>query len=264
MFNTFQNLVYSPQFSVFRPQSSVFRPQSSVFRYEKSLAFYSAIVYAYAMSSISHPAQSLSPMSRRFRGFLPVVVDVETGGFNSQTDALLEIAAVLIKIDNRGKLVPEHTVSTHVQAFPGANIDPKALEVNGIRPDSPLRAARDEADALRYILTPVRQAVKAYDCKRAILVGHNAFFDLNFLNAAVQRTGIKRNPFHPFSNFDTVSLAGMAYGQTVLARAAEAAGIAWDTNQAHSAVYDAERTAELFCTIINRWDSLHPELRLAI
>ena len=87
-------------------------------------------------------------------------------------------------------------------------------------------------------------------------MGHNAHFDLNFLNAAVARVQHKRNPFHPFSTFDTVTLAGMAYGQTVLSRAMQAAGLAWDGASAHSAVYDAERTAELFCTILNRWQVL--------
>jgi ribonuclease T len=193
----------------------------------------------------------------RFRGFLPVVVDVETGGFNPRSDALLEIAAVFLRMDENGHLHPDTTVSTHVTPFDGANIDPKSLEINGIDPWHPLRASREERDALGFIFSPVRQAVKEAGCTRAILVGHNAFFDLSFVNAAVDRCGIKRNPFHPFSNFDTVSLAGMAYGQTVLRRAAEAAGISWDNREAHSAVYDTRKTAELFCNIINRWESLH-------
>ena len=201
-------------------------------------------------------------MARRFRGFLPVIIDVETGGFNAQTDALLEIAAVILSMDGNSKIKPELTISTHVKPFEGANIDPKALEINGIRPDSPLRAAREERDALAYIFGPIRQSVKANACTRAILVGHNSFFDLNFLNAAVARSGIKRNPFHSFSSFDTVSLAGLAYGQTVLSRAAQAADINWDANEAHSAVYDAERTAELFCKIVNDWDRLHPNMQL--
>jgi len=203
-------------------------------------------------------------MARRFRGFLPVIVDVETGGFNAQTDALLEIAAVTLALDSSDRIRIDQTVSTHVHPFPGANIEAKALEITGIRPDSPLRAAREERDALGYIFTPIRQAVKAYGCTRAILVGHNAFFDLAFLNAAVERTGIKRNPFHSFSSFDTVSLAGLAYGQTVLAKAVEAAGLHWNQNEAHSAVYDAERTAELFCQIVNRWDALNPDMRIKL
>jgi ribonuclease T len=192
----------------------------------------------------------------RFRGFLPVVVDVETGGFNPVTDALLEIAVIIIALDEAGNLVPGKARSTHVIPFENANLEPKSLEVNGIDPWHPLRAARSESDALGHIFKPIREAVSDSGCTRAILVGHNAFFDLNFVNAAVDRTRIKRNPFHPFSNFDTVSLAGLAYGQTVLARACEASGISWSEADAHSAVYDTKQTAALFCNIVNRWESL--------
>lgn len=195
-------------------------------------------------------------IAERFRGFLPVVVDVETGGFDAERDALLEIAVVVIGMDEQGLLYPEPAVSTHVEAFPGANIDPRALEITGIDPDHPFRNALAERAALDHVFTPVRKALKAAECQRAILVGHNAAFDLGFLNAAVRRTGHKRNPFHPFSNFDTVTLAGLAFGQTVLARAVGASGKVWDPSLAHSAVYDTERTAELFCQIVNRWKQL--------
>ena len=192
-------------------------------------------------------------MAERFRGFLPVVVDVETGGFDCARHALLEIAAVPIELDGDGFYVPGETVSTHVEPYAGSEIDPRSLEITGIRIDSPLRGALEERAALDHIFAPVRAAAKRHGCQRAILVGHNAHFDLGFLNAAVARVGHKRNPFHPFSTFDTVTLAGMAYGQTVLSRAVLAAGLSWDGEQAHSAVYDTERTAQLFCTILNRW-----------
>ena len=190
-------------------------------------------------------------MANRFRGFLPVVVDVETGGFNETTDALLQIAAVLIDIDERGDLYCSETVSCHVNPFPGANLEPKSMEVNGIDVHHPFRLAVDEKQALPKIFKPVREAIKQHGCNKAILVGHNAFFDLKFINAAAARSGIKRNPFHPFSTFDTVTLAGLAYGQTVLARAVQSAGMDWDTREAHSAIYDAEMTAMLFCKIVN-------------
>ena len=103
----------------------------------------------------------------------------------------------------------------------------------------------------------MRKEVKEQACNRAILVGHNAFFDLHFLNAAAERTQIKRNPFHPFSSFDTATLAGVAFGQTVLGRAVTAAGLSWDEAEAHSAAYDAERTAMLFCEIVNRFRSVY-------
>ncbi len=202
-----------------------------------------------------------SPIASRFRGFLPVVVDVETGGFNPKTDALLEVAAVLLDIDSDGCWHRVQTHACHVQAFPGANLEPAALEFNRIDPDHPLRFALPEREALKTLLDPVREAVKANGCTRAVLVGHNPSFDLSFINAAVERTKFKRNPFHPFSTYDTSTLGGLAYGQTVLSRAVEAAGIEWDGRDAHSAIYDAEKTADLFCTIVNRWSELsrgHP------
>jgi ribonuclease T len=192
-----------------------------------------------------------SLLGRRFRGFLPVVVDVETGGFVAATDALLQIAAVMIDVDAGGRLVRGATHSCHVKPFENARLDPASLAVNKIDPWHPLRPALDEHEALQRIFREVRAGVRAHGCKRAILVGHNAWFDLGFLNAAVTRTGIKRNPFHPFSSFDTVTLGGAALGQTVLARAVTVAGMEWDSGAAHSAAYDAERTAELFCLICN-------------
>jgi ribonuclease T len=193
------------------------------------------------------------PMADRFRGFLPVVVDVETGGFNSRTDALLEIAAVFVEIDDEGVLRRGETHRYHVKPFEGANLDPASLAVNGIDPDHPLRPAIEERDALQRIFRAVRRAVGDNGCQRAILVGHNAAFDLGFLNEAIARTAIKRNPFHPFSCFDTATLCGVALGQTVLSRAVSAAGFAWDETLAHSAAYDAEITADLFCEIVNRF-----------
>ena len=199
--------------------------------------------------------------AERFRGFLPVVVDIETGGFDSERDALLEIAAVIVRMDERGVVHPDPVISTHVEPFPGANIDPKSLEITGIDVTHPFRAAIEERAALDHIFTPIRRALREYDCQRAILVGHNAAFDISFLNAAVRRTNHKRNPFHQFSCFDTATLAGLAYGQTVLSRAVQAAGFEWNANEAHSAVYDAERTALLFCDIVNRWKTMSDCLR---
>ena len=195
-------------------------------------------------------------MADRFRGFLPVVVDVETGGFEATTDALLELAVVLLQIDAEGFLKRDETIRYHVKPFEGANMDPASLAVNGIDPHHPLRPAIDERDALQRTFREVRRAVRESRCSRAVLVGHNAHFDLGFLNQAVARSAIKRNPFHPFSCFDTATLCGVAFGQTVLARAVIAAGMEWDETQAHSASYDAEVTADLFCLVVNRYRDL--------
>ena len=193
------------------------------------------------------------PIAYRFRGFLPVVIDVETGGFNSKTDALLEIAAVLIGMDDKGRLHAAEQFFFNVEPFEGANLEPAALEFTGINPSSALRGAVPEKDAMAAIFSAVRAEVKRTGCQRAIVVAHNASFDQGFLNQAAARCNLKRNPFHPFSSFDTATLAGLLYGQTVLARACAAAGIAFNNKEAHSAIYDCERTAEVFCDIVNRW-----------
>lgn len=191
----------------------------------------------------------------RFRGFLPVVVDVETGGFNANKHALLEVAAVPILMKEDGSVGMGKTVSCHVEPFPGSAMEEEALQFTGIDPYNPFRMALPEKEALEHIFEPIRQLIKVTKCSRAILVGHNPFFDLGFIKAASERCKIKKNPFHQFSTFDTATLGGLAYGQTVLAKAGKAAGIQWNNSEAHSAIYDTEKTAELFCKIVNTWDS---------
>ncbi len=207
---------------------------------------------------MSSQSSNKHPLSRRFRGYLPVVVDVETAGFNARTDALLEVAATTLTMDENGMLMPEQSVSRHLIPFEGANIEQSALDFTKIDLTSSFRQslAMDEKEALAEIFKVVRKAIKAHDCTRAILVGHNASFDLGFINAAAERCNIKRNPFHPFSSFDTATLAALAYGQTVLAKACRAAGISFDNKEAHSASYDTDKTAELFCAVVNTWHDL--------
>lgn len=202
----------------------------------------------------------------RFRGFLPVIVDIETGGFSAPTDAILEIAATLVRMDERGMIAVHETHSFNVKPFEGANIEQSALDFTGIDPYHPFREAESEKDVFTELFRIVRKEIKDQGCNRAILVGHNAHFDAGFVNAAVERCEIKRNPFHPFSHFDTATLAGLAYGQTVLAKGCQEAGIPFSNDEAHSAAYDAERTAELFCAIVNRWQALggwEPRLSMA-
>jgi ribonuclease T len=192
-------------------------------------------------------------LSRRFRGLLPVVVDVETSGLNPATDALLEIAAVTLSMNEEGRLCRDQTHSLHVEAFSGARLEKEALEITGIDPTYPLRFAIPERQALYRIFAMVQEELEKTGCYRAVLVGHNAWFDLSFILAAARRSDIKHLPFHAFTTFDTASLAGVALGETVLARAARRARIPFDIEKAHSASYDAERTAELFCQIANKF-----------
>jgi ribonuclease T len=196
------------------------------------------------------------PLDKRFRGYLPVVIDIETAGFNPKKNALLEIAAVIVELNSDCELhITEH-YTTHVVPFKNSELDEAALKFNGIDPYHPFRMAIDEKDALELIFTPIKAAIKRNNCTKAILVGHNPAFDIAFLNAAIHRTQVKKSPFHPFSTFDTATLGGLAYQQTVLAKIAKTAGMDWDSEKAHSALYDAEKTAELFCKIVNRWKHL--------
>lgn len=192
-------------------------------------------------------------LRERFRGFLPVVVDVETAGFDPTQDALLEIAAVVINMDEGGLLWPGGTHFFHILPFPGASLDPAALKFTGIDPYHPFRFAVSEQEALTQLFKIIQPEIKATKCHRAVLVGHNAHFDLSFIKAAMIRCNIKNAPFHRFTVFDTATLSGLVYGQTVLAKALECAGIVYNSKEAHSAIYDAEQTAKLFCTIVNFW-----------
>ncbi len=189
----------------------------------------------------------------RFRGFLPVVVDVETGGFNSEKDALLELAAVLVNYDLNDRLVQGRTLHYHVKPFPGANLDPESLRVTGIDPFHPLRPAYEEKECAERFFGEITQLLRDTDCNKAILVGHNASFDLSFIRAWAARTGFQRIPFHSFSTLDTVSLGALVYGQTVLSKIAQSAGFDYDGSRAHGAKYDAELTAAIFCQIVNIW-----------
>ena len=202
-------------------------------------------------------------VARRFRGFLPVVVDVETGGFDAKRDALLEMAAVFLDWSDTQGWYRARTVSHHIEPFTGANLDPASLQFNKIDPYHPFRLAVPEDKAVKDIFQRVREDVSTHGCTRAILVGHNPAFDLAFVKAAALRLKIKNNPFHQFSTFDTAAIAGVALGQTVLARAVQAAKLEWEQDEAHSAVYDAEKTADLFCAIVNRWDAFNEQSTLA-
>ena len=197
-----------------------------------------------------------APIASRFRGYLPVVVDVETGGFNSQTDALLECAAVIITMNDGGIVEPGEKFFYNIDPFEGANIEQASLEFTGIDPTNPLRMAVTEMKAMSHIFKAIRAEIRQAGCSRAIMVAHNASFDHGFVNAAADRCNIKRNPFHPFSSFDTATLCGLAFGQTVLARACAVAGIDFNPDEAHSAEYDCDKTADIFCHIVNKWNHL--------
>jgi ribonuclease T len=190
--------------------------------------------------------------SDRFRGYLPVVVDLETGGFSNTVNPILELACTFLQWqDDEISLGDQHC--WNVTPFANSEIDPASLRITGIDLDDPDRQHFDEKVVLGEFFKLVRTKMKADGCHRAIMVAHNASFDQGFINTSCIRTGIKRSPFHPFSSLDTASLAAVAYGHTVLSESCRRAGLAFDASKAHSAAYDAERTAQLFCHMVNGW-----------
>lgn len=193
-------------------------------------------------------------IAERFRGYYPVIIDVETAGFDAKTDALLEVGAVTLTTDAQGQLILDKEYHHHITPFEGAILHPENLAFNKIDPYHPFRLAVSEREGLKAMFTPIKQQQKQHGCTRCVLVGHNAWFDLSFINAATQRANLKRSPFHPFTSFDTASLSALAFGQTVLAQALKAANIPFDNEKTHSAIYDAVKTAELFCHIVNHFN----------
>lgn len=191
-------------------------------------------------------------LNKRFGGFYPVVIDIETSGTNFQNNALLEIAAITLKMDKKGWLKKDKIIHFHIHPFQGSLIQKKSLKLNKIDLYSALRFAVSEEDALSFIFHKIQKEIKKQKFRKAVLVAHNAVFDYNFINAAISRSKIKMiNPFHSFVIFDTAVLSSLFLGQTVLARACQAVGIYFDASQAHSALYDTDQTAKLFCKIVN-------------
>ncbi|KTC64759.1 ribonuclease T (plasmid) [Legionella adelaidensis] len=207
------------------------------------------------------PSPAIMHMKKRFRGFLPVVVDLETAGIDPQKNALLEMCIVLLNMDENGYFSPGEYYFEHILPFENAELDQKSLDFIQVDPYQPLRYAIDEKKALEQLFAPIHKALAENHCQRAVLVGHNAWFDLLFIKEATKRHGLKC-PFHAFTCFDTATLSGLAYGQTVLALAAKAAGISFDVNEAHSAIYDAQKAAELFCAIVNLWEKQSKKFNL--
>ncbi|MFP6797189.1 MAG: exonuclease domain-containing protein [Pseudomonadales bacterium] len=189
-------------------------------------------------------------MNARFRGYLPVVIDVETGGFDRSRHALLQIAIVLLGWED-DQLYPLDTHVWELIPHPNMDVDDASLQITGIDLNDPTRNAISEGEALKECFRVVRRSVRDAQCQRAIVTAHNGHFDHGFLTTTSERNNIKRNPFHPFSVIDTASLAAVALGHTVLSEACARAGIDFDEENAHNAKYDAEATAALFCRIVN-------------
>lgn len=199
------------------------------------------------------PTYAPKTIKERFRGFLPVIVDIETSGFNPEKAAILQVGMMFVTMDDQGMLHPDELLRAEIRPFPGAQIEEANIRFIGLDPFDESRGLEEESIALPRLFKAVAKRIKREGCKKAILVGHNGSFDLTFLNAAAARFNFKRMPFHPFSVLDTASLSALVYGHTVLALSCAAARIEFEEDKAHDAGYDTMMECKLFCALVNRF-----------
>ena len=181
------------------------------------------------------------------------MIDCETSGLNPDQHALLEVAYACLDFDDQQSILSPGIAETfHILPFEGASFDPSSMAIHKIDPYYPLRFAEEESVILKKLTAFVEARTKMAGYKRALLVGHNSWFDLAFLNKAYNRHNMK-SPFHQFTSCDTATLSGFLLKETVLAKALYKAHIHYDPKEAHSALYDAKLTAKLVCWLWNRW-----------
>ncbi|MBM4222986.1 MAG: ribonuclease T [Gammaproteobacteria bacterium] len=193
-----------------------------------------------------------------FGHYYPIVIDCETSGINPDQHALLEVACVILApVDKKLQIIARETF--HVLPFEGAQFDPDSMKIHQIDPHYPLRFAESEKDVLIKLNAMIAPYIKGH-YRRALLVGHNAWFDLAFLNKAYERQSVK-SPFHRFTCMDTATLSAFFLRETVLAKALYRCRIAYDPKEAHSALYDAEKTAELLALLWNNYQNKLTQLK---
>ena len=188
--------------------------------------------------------------NERFGGLLPIVVDMETSGINPDSNAILELASIVLYLNDKLDLQCGNFFSCHVRPFPSSKIDPSSMYINTIEIENPFRLALSEEEAINRLFRFVYMNLRNFGCRKAVLVGHNANFDLAFLESARKRYKID-SPFHTFTVIDTATIGAVFYGKTVLANVVNASNMRFNPKLAHSAIYDAKITTDLFCSVTN-------------
>ena len=159
-----------------------------------------------------------------------VVFDIETTGFSPVTNRIIEIGAV--KVEN-GEITERFSTFVNPQVPIPFHIE-KLTSIN----DSMVM----DADPIEVVLPQFLEFVGD-----AILVAHNANFDVSFIKENAKRQGIPVD----FTYVDTVGIArALLTGQSkyTLDAVAKTLGISLENH--HRAVDDAECTAEIFVKFI--------------
>ena len=165
-------------------------------------------------------------------GLTCVVFDTETTGLGPN-DRIVQIAGLRIMA---GRLTGER-FETLVD--PGRPIPPASTKIHGIT-DAMVAGAPDMTSALRAF---------HHFAEDAVLVAHNAPFDMGLLRTAASETGVE----FPNRVLDTVLLSAMVWGQSAphaLDALAERLGVTIPPERRHTAMGDTEATAQIFLQLI--------------
>ncbi|MFD1796196.1 3'-5' exonuclease [Paracoccus aurantiacus] len=185
-----------------------------------------AVTYDFAIAG--HGAPDMRPLSQ----LTCVVFDTETTGL-ALSDRIVQIAGLRIA---GGKLTGEQ-FDTLVD--PGRPVPPASTEIHGIT-DAMVAGAPDLRTALRGF---------HHFSEGAVLIAHNAPFDMGLLRRAEGETG----QHFPNRVMDTVLLSAMIWGQGVvhsLDAICERLGIDLPADQRHTAMGDATATAQAYLRMI--------------
>ena len=160
-----------------------------------------------------------------------VVFDIETTGFSPVNNRIIEIGAV--KVSGGG-------ISDRFSSFvnPDVPIPFEIEKLTGIN-DSMVMGAPFIEEVLPEFLA---------FCKDAVLVAHNANFDMSFIKENALRQNIRRQ----FTYVDTVGIARILLphqAKHTLDAVAKTMGVSLENH--HRAVDDAEATAEIFVKFIS-------------
>lgn len=190
-----------------------------------------AVVYDFELLS---KARNAAVADARLEDLTYVVFDTETTGLSPASDSIVQIAAVRLV---NGRRLESEVFDTLVD--PGRPIPPLSTEVHGIT-DSMVRGA-PRIDAVGAQFHRFAQG--------AVLVAHNAPFDMEFLRR--NEAGIGARFDHPV--LDTVLLSAVVFGQLEehsLDALTARLGITIPEEARHTAIGDTIATADAFLKLV--------------
>lgn len=163
-----------------------------------------------------------------------VVFDTETTGLQPHKDEIVQIGAVRVV---KSKIVPGEQIDILVD--PGMKIPPASTKVHGVTDAMVFGAPK---------IVPASQTLHGF-ATDAVLVAHNAPFDMAFLHNHEKDAGLVWD--HPI--LDTVLLSAVLFGRTevhTLDALCDRLDVVIPPELRHTALGDAHATAEVLCKML--------------